>query len=241
MNLLKNDRVQEYISSLGGMNPSQKKLSICKCLQKNSLVNAHTQDAKQFSNNLAKVAVTQGNDTIKSVVIYITVTSYFGGNTMQYLIENMLNAEDITNVQVYYNILDSNFDLHPPCAKYMSEEYEKLLLVPHTNYFQDMALWDYLIDRLRCLIDGTYLYGENVVFDFSFKMLFCFCIDILNVDFEVSKKNNSDALIMKCLKYNPKRKTRMYDITTLLDKLFNTGFNFQMPVINLALLINELR
>jgi len=241
MDLLKNARVQEYVASLRGMNPSQFKLSVCQCLLKNLPDNAHTEVAKPFATNCAELATIREMSSVGSLVIYITMTTYFDGDTMKYLINKMLNCEDVDGVYAFSNVLDCNFNMHPPCAKYMSAEYEKLLLIPYKNYFKEMSLWDYLIDWLKCLVSGSYLYGTNEVFDLAFKWFFQFFINILNVDFEVSKKNNYTPLVLKCLKYNPERKTRMYEITTLLDKLFNTGYNLQIPIINLALLVNNFR
>jgi len=241
MDLFKNAQVQKYVSSLKEINPSQYKLSVCQCLQKNLPDNAHAEVATSFVSNCAELAAIGEISKLGSIVLYITMTTYFNGNTMKFFINKMFKCEDITTVSMFSNVLECNFDMHPPCAKYMSVEYEELLLIPYRNYFKKMSLWDYLIDRLKCLVNGSYLYGNNEVYDSTFKWVLKFSINILNVDFEVSKKKSSKALVLKCLKNNSERKTRMYEITTLLDKLINTGYDLETPIIDFALLINNFR
>lgn len=239
MNLLENVRVREYVSSLNGTNTSP---YVCRCLQKDPPAeDVHSEFAQLYSDNMVQLAASEEVWTMNSMVMYITKTSYFGANTMNYLIDSMLKSKDIVHVYRCYSVLQVNISMHPPCAVYMRAEYEKLMLIPYQDNFKGMAIWDYLICYLNRIKSGSYLYGDSEVFDAAFNKFFCLCVDILNADFDASQKYNFKALVMKCLKINPERKTRMNEITTLLDKLFNTGYNIQLPVVKLALLINKFR
>jgi len=153
----------------------------------------------------------------------------------------MLECKKVQTTEQYYNVLDKNFKLHPPCAQYMEKEYEQLLLSSYRNHFGEMTLWDYIVECLNNITRGSLLYGDNEAFDLAFNRCFSFCVRILEVDFEVSKKKNKRSLVAKCLKYKLERRTRMSEISTLLDKLFNTGYSFQMPVIHLAILVSQLQ
>ncbi|XP_025202472.1 uncharacterized protein LOC112599676 [Melanaphis sacchari] len=241
MNILKDSRVKEYISSLDGLSPVQYVPTVCQCIKENFPENAHSDIAYPFSNNLAELAANQGPKNIRLIVMYITKTSFFNGDTMKFLVNEMLECKEDATVEQYYNVLDQNFKMHPPCAQYMDTEYEQLILGPYRKCFGEMTLWDYIIERLNQITSGSLLYGDNKAFDLAFKRCFSFCVCILQMDFEVSKKRNIRSLIAKCLKYNSERKTRMSEITKLLDMLFNTGYDFQMPVINLAILVNQLK
>ncbi|XP_029341190.1 uncharacterized protein LOC100574254 [Acyrthosiphon pisum] len=187
--------------------------------------------------NLAELAADRKN--VRLIEMYITITSYFNADTMKFLVNKMLECKDVETVEHYYNVLDKNLKLHPPCAQYMDEEYEQLLLSSYRKYFGEMTLWDYIIECLKNITRGSLLYGDDDAFDLAFKRCFCFCICILQVDFEVSK--NKRSLVAKCLKYKLERETRMNEISTLLDKSYNTGYNFQMPVIHLAILVSQLQ
>lgn len=240
MDILKNSRVQEYINSLNGKSPIQYGLTVCQCILQNISKNAHSEIAKPFSNNLVElVAVDQKQN--RSMVSYITKTTYFSGDTMKYLLNEILNCKDVETIEMYNNVIDQNFKFHPPCAQYMHLEYEKLMLTPYRKYFMEMSLWDYLIEQFNCMTNGSILYGNDVVFDLAFKRCFSFCVRVLQVNFEMSKKEDFRPLIMKCLNYNPERKTRLSTINKLLNMLFNTGYDFQMPIIHLAILINEIK
>jgi len=94
---------------------------------------------------------------------------------------------------------------------------------------------------LNQITTGDILYGDNEVYYLAFKRCLSFCICILQIDFEVSKRKNVIPLAAKYLKYHSTRKTRMSDITKLLDMLYNTGYDFQTQVIDPALLVNQLK
>ncbi|XP_050062194.1 uncharacterized protein LOC126551875 [Aphis gossypii] len=241
MNILKDNRVKEYISSLNGWNPIQCMPLHCQCFGENLSEDAHLVIAYPFSNNLAELAAIQGPKNVRSIIMYITKTSYFNGDTMKYLVNEMLQCKDVVTIEQYYNVLDQNLKMHPPCAQYMDKEYEKLLLVSYRKYFGEMSLWDYIIELLNQITTGDILYGDNEAYDLAFKRCLSFCICILKIDFEVSKRKNVRSLVAKCLNYHSARRTRMSDITKLLDMLYNTGYNFQTQVIDLALLVNQLK
>ncbi|KAF0706323.1 ACYPI006543 protein [Aphis craccivora] len=241
MNILKDSRVKEYISSLNGWNPLQRMLLHCQCIGENISEDAHPVIAYPFSNNLAKLAAIQGPKNIRLTVMYITETSYFNRDTMTFIVNKMLQCNDVATIEQYYNVLDQNFKMHPPCAQYMNKEYEKLLLGSNKKYFGEMSLWDYIIGLLNQITTGDILYGDNEAYDLAFKKCLSICICILQIDFEVSKRKNVRPLVAKCLKYHSTRKTRMSDITKLLDMLYNTGYDFQTQVIDLALLVNQLK
>jgi len=215
--------------------------TVCQCIKHNLAEDAHSNIANPFSNNLAELAANRGPKHIRLIVMYITKVSYFNGDTMRFLVNEMLECKDVATVEQYYNVLDQNFKMHPPCAQYMNTEYEQLLLGSYKKYFGEMTLWDYIIELLNQITSGTLLYGDNKAFDLAFKRCFSFCICVLQSDFEVSKIKNVKSLVAKCLKYNSERKTRMSEITKLLDMLFNTGYDFQIPVINLAILVSQLK
>lgn len=241
MNLLRDRRVVKYISSLDGLSPSQYVPMACLCIKENMLINdAHCETVKPFSKNLAELAANQGPKNIRLIVMYITKVFYFNGDTMKFLVNEMLECRDVETVEQYYNVLDQNFMKHPPCAQYMHTEYEQLLLSTYRKCFNEMTLWDYLVDCLNQITSGIILYGDSEVHDLAFKRCFTFCVTILQIDFEVSKKKNLRSLVAKCLNYNCERRTRMSEINKLLDMLFNTGYDFQMPVINLAILISQM-
>jgi len=241
MNILKDNRVKDYISSLNGWNPIQYMPLHCQCFGENISEDTHSVIAYPFSNNLAELAAIQGPKNVRSIIMYITETSYFNGDTMKYLVNEMLQCKDVATIEQYYNVLDQNFKMHPPCAQYMDKEYEKLLLLSYRKYFGEMSLWDYIIELLNQITTGDILYGDNEAYDLAFKRCLSFCICILQIDFEVSKRKNVRPLVAKCLNYHSARKTRMSDITKLLDMLYNTGYNFQTQVIDLALLVNQLK
>ncbi|XP_060858991.1 uncharacterized protein LOC132936310 [Metopolophium dirhodum] len=241
MNILKDKSVIRYITSLDGLSPAQHLLTVCQCIKKNIPEDAHSDIAVPFSSNLAELAANQGPNHLRQIKMYIKKTSYFNTDTMKFLINKMLECKDIKTIEHYYCVLDKNFKLHPPCAEYMDKEYEQLLLSSYRNNIGEMTLWDYIVECLNNITKGSLLYGDDKAFELAFKMCFSFCIGILQVDFEVSKKKNNRSLVSKCLKYKLERRTRMSEISTLLDHLFNTGYNFQMPVIHLAILVNQLQ
>jgi len=241
MNILKDSRVTEYISSLNGLSPCQYVRTVCHCIKKNIPDSAHSNTAVAFSSNLAELAAIRGPKNVRLIVMYISNTSYFNADTMKFLINEMLESKDVVTVEQYYSVLKKNFQMHPPCAQYMDKEYEQLLLSPYKNHFGEMTLWDYLVECLNDITRGFLLYGDNETFDLAFKRCFRFCICILQFDFEVSKKRNNRSLVAKCLKYKLERRTRMSEISTLLDKLYNTGYNFHMSVIHLAILVSQLQ
>lgn len=239
MDILKNNRVKEYLRTLNGKSPIQYVITICKCIENNYPKNVHSERTNPFSNNFVELATVDQKQN-GSLVAFITKTTYFSGDTMKYLLNEMLNCKSIERVEQFNNVLERNFKFHPPCAQYMAVEYEQLILTPYRKYFMEMSLWDYLIENLNCLKNGSFLYGNDEVFDLAFKRCLSFCVRVLQVNFEVSKKNDFRPLIMKCLKYNPERRTRLSDISKLLNMVFNTGYDIQMPIIYLAIIINEI-
>ncbi|KAF0752994.1 ACYPI006543 protein [Aphis craccivora] len=241
MDMLKDSIVKKYKSSLDGWNPLQCMPLDCQCIRENISEDAHSVIAYPYSNNMAELAAIQGPKNIRLIIMYISKTCYFNGDTMKYLVNEMLQCKDVETIEQYYNVLDQNFNMHPPCAQYMDKEYDKLLLGSHRKYFEEMSLWDYIIKLLNQITTGEILYGDNEAYDLAFKNCLSFCICILQIDFEVSKRKNVRPLVAKCLKYHSARKTRMSDITKLLDTLYNTGYDFQVQVIDLALLVNQLK
>jgi len=241
MNILKDSLVKDYISSLNGSSPIQYVPKNCQCIKENIPEDAHSGIAYPFSNNLAELAANQGPKNIRLIVMYVTKTSYFNGDTMKFLVNEMLVCKDVATIEQYYNVLDKNVMMHPPCAQYMDTEYEQLLLGSYRKYFGEMTLWDYIIELLNQITNGSLVYGDNPAFDLAFKRCFSFCVCVLQIDFEVSKRKNVRSLVAKCLKYNSERKTRMSEITKLLDMSYKTGYDFKMQVIHLAILINQLK
>lgn len=275
MQSVKEGSFQYYLSQFGGSSPIMETFMFnCKCLSENPPPNStHCETASSLSSNLAELAA---NQDPRSVVIYLTKTSYFNSDTMKYLVGKMFRCsqlhselqskldlkrhieeeevEDeieeepeiierdvetlIQKIELNYQALDRNFDMHPPCAHYMKKEYQQLMLTPYRE-FQQMTLWDFLVDSFKRLTNGSRVYGRNKVYDLAFKRSLNFCVNILAVDYEVSKIDGSKPLIMTCLKYNPERRTRV-QITKLLETLFNTGHDFQMSVFNLIYLINQM-
>lgn len=241
MNLLKDQRAQEYLANT---DPKMVEFGMlnrptnCLCILKNLPENSHSGIVTPFSRNLAELAAYEGAEY--HCTMPISKEFYFNSDTMVFLINEMLNSENVVTVEQYYNVLDLNFSEHPPCASYMNVEYEQLLLSSNKQFLKEMTLWDYLIENFNLIINGSLLYGDNKVFDTAFKRCFSFCLAILEVDFEVSKMKNVRPLIMKCLRFNPVRKTRLSEITKVLDMLFNTGYDFQILVIRLAKLINDI-
>lgn len=241
MDLLKDATVKEYISSLDGISPSYNLLNSCQCLQKNMPEGIHAETTKPYNNNSAELAAMRKCNNIKLVSVFITMKSYFNGDTMKMLMNKMLKCKDTDTVEDFYYVLYSNFLMHPPCAQYMNLEYENLLLTPYKNYFMGMTLWDYLIDCLNLITSRSFPNQDNKVAIYSIKKSFIFCVDILQMDFEVSKKKNCNPLVMKCLKYDPEKKPRMHKFTNFLNKLFKDMKDFEIPVIHLAMLVNQLK
>lgn len=243
MNIMKNPSIQDYLSTLDGKSPVYDMLVMfnCKCIVECVQSNdAHSENAAPVSSNLAELAANQGPKHITSIVMYVTKTSYFNCDTMKFLVGKMLECVDIGVVESYYQTLERNFNMHPPCARYMKTEYEQLMLSPYRKCFKEMTLWDFLVDSFKLITSGSFLYGENKVYDLAFKRCLDFCVTVLQIDFEASKIDSSRPLIMKCLNYNPDRKTRMSEITKLLEMLFNTGYDLQMSIFNLAYLIDQM-
>lgn len=243
MDILKDSIVTEYISSLEGLSPAQNEVSsLCQCISGNIPKDIHSVIAVPYSSNLVELAANTGVlNNVKLILMYISNTSYFNGDSMKFLVNKMLESKLVETVEHYYNALDKNLKMHPPCAQYMDTEYEKLLLSSNNNHFGGKTLWDYLIESLTNMTEGSLSHGVNKVVDLAFKRCFSLCIRILQFDFEVSKKKNIRSLVAKCLKYKLERRTRMSEISKLLDRLFNTGYDFQMLVIDLALLVRQLQ
>lgn len=244
MNLLQNDKVQEYISTLAGKSPCHYIRINCQCLQENMPLNGHDENAKPYSDNMVQLEIKNlSPKNLRPALINIRNSQYFNGISMMFLVKEMLNCKTVVSVEQHYNILDKNLTMHPPCAPYMNREYEHFIITPY-KYFEDfeedMSLWDYLMQSFNKIINGNLLYGSNRVFDLAFKRCFSFCVSILLMNFELCKKNGFSPLISKLLNFNPNRKTRKCGITKMLDMLFNSGLDFQMPVINLAILVNEM-
>lgn len=245
MQVLGNRVVQEYVSSLNGNNPAFSLLTGCRCIgvDNDASNDGHVDGgvvASPVSHNLVELAANQGPKDVRLIGIYVTKVSYFKGDTMKFLIDRMLAAKNTETVEYYHNALDKNFTMHPPCAHYMRAEYEQMMLAECKKYFKDTCLWDYLIQLLNLVTNGTFVYGEDEVFDLAFKRCFAFCVNVFQINFEVAERRNFKPLIMSCLKYNPMRTTRMSEISKLLDRLFNTGYNFQVPVVSFAILIDRM-
>ncbi|VVC29123.1 Hypothetical protein CINCED_3A024667 [Cinara cedri] len=244
MNLFNDRKVKEYIDLLNGHSFIKHVMTYCRCIENNFPKYAHT-DSAPFSKNLAELAARQEPETIKLLVMYISNESYYNADTMTFLVSEMMNCENIDKVDQYYNVLYANFRKHPPCALYMAKDYEQLMLTRKqenaTKYFRGMSLWEYLIECFYRITSGSILYGENGAFDLAFYRFFKFCVEILQTEYETAKHYGTRPLIMKCLNYNPKRPTRLTEIIKLLDMLFNTGFNFQLSVIQLAILVKEIK
>lgn len=244
MNILQNDKVQEYISSLAGKSPCHYIRINCQCFQENMPLNGHDEDAQAYSNNMMQLAILNlSTKNLKPALIHIRKTQYLKGISMMFLVEKMLNCKDVESVEQFYNILDKNFTTHPPCAPYMNKEYENFIITPYkyfADFEEDMSLWDYLMKSFNNIISGDLLYGTIRVFDLAFKRCFSFCVNILLIDFESCKKNGLRPLISKLLNFNPNRRTRKSRIIKMLDMLFNSGLDFPMPIINLAILVNEM-
>lgn len=240
MNLLKDTKVIEYMSLMDSISFDQFMNLNCDCFDADSPGDSHAGTKTSFSTNLAELAANQESKSISLTALYITNATYFNGETMAFLLNCMLESQDVVMVEGYRSILDKNFKAHPPCAHYMNVEYETLMLTPFKRYFKEMGFWDYLVSTFNQITDGTILYGENKASDLAFRRALDFCICILRINFEKSKINNCRPLIMTCLKYNPERKTRLSEINKLLDMLFNTGYNFQVQIVNLAILIHQM-
>lgn len=239
MNLLKDPMVKEYILSFNGRSPGYELPNKCQCLQNNMPEGAHAETTEPFNDNSAELATMRENIRMKSLVMYITKKSYFNGDTMKMLITKMLKCKDVSKVEMVYHVLNTNFLIHPPCAQYMNVEYETFLLTPYRDYFSGMTLWDYLIDCLSRLSSRSFPNQDNKVVVYAIKKLLVFCVDLLQMDFEISQKKNCNPLVMKCLKYNPEKKTRVHKFTKLLDELFTNRKDFKIPTIDLAILVNK--
>ncbi|XP_050431802.1 uncharacterized protein LOC126840231 [Adelges cooleyi] len=240
MNLLNDYSVKRYIKSLEDVYPSKCLLTVCGCMEKGSFKTSHSQNVAPVSSNLAELAATHKASKVRNIVMYITATSYFNGDMMKFLINEMLDRKDDSSVEQYYTALDQNLRMHPPCASYMTSEYEHLFLKPYRKCFREMTLWEYLMETFNRIISGSLSLGEGNAFDLAFRRCLSFCVKILQIDFEVCKTTGSRALIMKCLNYKLERRTRMHDICKILDGLFFTGYDIRMPIINLALLVNQM-
>lgn len=243
MNLFNDVSVKKYIESLDGASPYEHVITFCQCIEKNFPENVHNENnAEPMSSNMAELASSREQNFVRQVGLYLTNTCYFNAETMKYLVSEMLKCEDTKTVEQFYGSLYLNFRKHPPCARYINREYEELMIKPYKKCFGEMNLWEYIVKTFNLLTIGSLVPGENMVFDLAFKKCLNFCLMILHFDYDMSiKTNNPRPLIMKCLNFNPERRTRLSDITKLLDMVFNTGYNLQPLVVNLALLINKIK
>jgi len=243
MDVLKDCMATEYFSSLDGLNPAKNyEATLCRCITGNVPEDIHSDIAVPYSSNLVALAAKNGGrNNVRLILMYISKVSYFDGDTMKFLVNKMLECKLVETVEEYYNVLDKNLNMHPPCAQYMDTEYEKLLLSSTNNHFGGMTLWDYIIEFLINLTEGSLSHGDDKVVDLAFKRCFSFCIRILQFDLEMSKKKNIRPLVAKCLKYKLERRTRMSEIRKLLNRLFNTGYDFQLHIVDLAYLVSQLK
>lgn len=240
MDVLKDARAKKYISLLDGTSPSYNVLNGCRCLVKNMPEGVHSEIATPFNSNSAEICIMRKGENIGEILLYITKKSYFDGDTMKLLVREMLNATDNCLTNEFYRILHTNFLMHPPCAQYMSKVYDDFILVPSKNYFSGMPLWDYLVDCLNRMVNAIFFYENKEATVYAIKKTLIFCVEILQMDFEVSKiKNVPKPLVMKCFKYHPEKKTKMLKIMKILNQLFKTRQDFQMPVIHLVMLVNQ--
>jgi len=99
----------------------------------------HDETTKTYSNNMSQLSMIEKSPDISSIVMYLTERSFFGTDSMVFMMDKMLNNQTIDNVLTYFGMLQNNFYMHPPCAKYMAEEYHKLMLVPPEKHFDEMA------------------------------------------------------------------------------------------------------
>lgn len=239
MNLFSDDKVKEYLSSLGETKAIQLVRTICQCHTTNALVKIHDETATAHSDNMVQLATSQEGAPLRTLVMYITEKSYFSGDSMRHLIVKMFDSKDMAGVLMYSNVLNTNFGMHPPCARYMSDEYYKLLLVPFDGHFRDMTLWRYLIHRLNDIVDRSYPYGRDKVSDMAFKRTLTFCVNLLQMDAEVYSQTNVKPLIIKCLNINVDHEHRMVFMKKILDMAFVEGQDLQVPIINLAVLLRR--
>lgn len=244
MELMKDSLVVEYMSLMDGMSVVAQLVPLsCGCVESDSPGDAHEGTRNPFSDNMAEVSFTD-RKLISASAVYITNVSYFKCKAMAFMINSMRECRDVDEVEGYNSVLLKNFRAHPPCAQYMSDEYEELMLTPQAHYLNKMSLWDHLVDTFCRIRDGTMLYGMAKVSDLAFVRTLNFCAGVLRIDFEMSKKNRSQSLITKCLKYYPGKRTRSREIAEfhkLLDIMFNTGFNFRMQIVNLAILTHQMQ
>lgn len=247
MNLFNNTNVIEFVETLNGQSSCKYILTDCHCINNNFPENTHINKAKPFSSNMAELAVRQERKSINLVVMYISEMYFFNVDTMKFLINEMLNCDIIRTIDEYYTLIDRNFRMHPPCADYMTQDYEQLMLMheqenaPKFFILRGMSVWEYLMECFNRIASGSILCGDNHAFDTAFYKLFKFCVNILILEYEVAKKNGTRPLIMKCLNYDPERKSKLSEITRLLDMLFITRYSFQMSVVQLAILIKEIK
>lgn len=241
MDSFRDPKFIRYKSLLEGSSLCQNVLTTCQCLKGNMFKNNHSVIAKPVSHNLAELAnKSREQANSNAMMMYITNTFYFNHVTMQYLANEMLVSDETKVVQKYYDILNRNFTTHPPCASYMEKEYEQLFLTKCNNYFTGMTLWNYLIQCFDHITSGSVTYGNNKARDLAFKRCLSFCVTVLQMNYEVAKHCKTTAIIMKCLKYDPERKTRMSEINKTLYILFNSVYDFQMPICNLLILIDRM-
>lgn len=244
MDLFNSREVKQYMILLNKQSSCKYVMTDCQCIKKNLPKDAHINGACPFSSNMAELAVRQYSDNISFVLMYLSHAFYFNAETMKFIINEMMNCKNIKIIDQYYYVLERNLRMHPPCANYMTEEYEQLMVMHEhkniTTCFRGMSLWEYLMECIKRITSGSILLGNNQAFDLAFYKYFKFCVYILQMEYEVSKKNGTRPLIMKCLKYNSENRTRL-KITKLLDKLFNTGYNFEVPVVQLAILIKDIK
>lgn len=241
MQLFEDPLVKEYISSLDGKSFCQYMITKCQCIYSDDLpINAH-QDAKPLESTMRQPYTKIGDD-VKINFSSLSEKIYYPAKIMKDLIREMLISKEIKKIEKLYCQIDQNLKLHPPCADYMISEYRELFLSPNeVTFFDELSLWKYLLNTFECLINGTSSYGDSDVYDLAFQRFFAFCVRVLQMDYDFSKKKGTRPLIMDCLNYNPSRKTRLKDMTKYLDMLFNSGYDFLMSVVNLAILVDKMK
>lgn len=239
MDILNDNRVKMYLSSLGGADPIRNLRTVCQCHTKDLPENAHNETAMPHDPDSIKVAAKEEKTFVGSIRMYITNNFYFDFDTIHYLFHKMFNCKDVHNVLTYHSVLEIHFFTHPPCAKYMKEDYYNLMLAS-SIYFQNFSLWSYLIKGLERILRGSFLYGNNEAVDLAFKKFFSFCVNVLQLDFYVSSKIGVRSLIMKCIESHL-QKTKIIDILKkLLNMSFEKELDLQIPIIHFALLLQQI-
>lgn len=200
----------------------------------------HDETATMHNHNMVQMSVAQKEFPLSSVMMYITDKSFFGGESMAFLMDKMVACKTTDSALMFHSVLQNNFYMHPPCAKYMAEQYFKLMLFPSENHFGGMRYWDFLIDCLKKIVDGSYSYGRNRDADIGFKKSFSFALTLLQFDYETSVFNKVESLIIKCLNYNMAETGGINGLSHLLNMVYNVDVDLKVLAIDFAVLLNHI-